>query len=1046
MIVTPAAASVLEVTPNPFVVAAGSVITLEVTAFDEFGNDFVPEVNWTVSPNAGQIDDDNQFTSGQVVGVYTDGLIARVGAAELAVDVEITAAAVSALNVQPTPVTVTANGSIQLNATPVDQFGNSVSNTPINWSVEAGGGQISATGLFTAFGTAGTFTQSILASGGGVEQRVDVVVTPSAATRLVITPSSIDLIPQQEQQIALMVFDANDNMIEPANVVYAVADGDGLFTVSPTGLVRALQNTGSGAVQINANGLSILAEVNIIPGPVTQIAITRPSQNEQVEVDDRVVVTPGEVLALNAFALDAFENEVDVPLTWSTSVENFGVTSAGVFTAGLVAGVYPNAIRVRHLGVERFITVEIQAGAPVSINIEPSTIIMSPGSSVQLNAFFTDAQGNVSDVEVAVNWGRIASSNFSITSDGIVSADCAVSPSFYADEITVATAAGTGLSLSSTANVDVRAGEVTSVEIIPNRADVEVDDDFFFVAEGMDACGFKTNDVAIYTVSNGRGSINSEGRFRASTVTEEVTVRASIGDLIADAQVTVTPGPAVDLNVIPDEVSVVVGQRQIFEVEASDEFGNTWTPNDAVWQVRDAEGNHGSTDEPSLSGPVGAVEQGELRAAEGTGTFLSEVKVSYQGQSAFADIYLVPDVPDAIEITPANPELIPNQIISFSANVSDQYGNAINNVEAVFSAPLGMAGNMTETGIFTAAQVVGYYPSSIVARLGDVVSQTDVTIVNSAPARIEIEPNTIRTTVDAVERFSATVYDTEGVEIANSTVEWSLNPMEIGQIIPDTDGVGRLAVGMNPGRYFAGVVAKITTSEGDVLQGTADIIIPRDFDEDGIDDTLEVQAMLDPRDPNDAELDPDQDGLSNAQEVNVGLDINDADCDNDGLADGAEEGWDTDTDGDGLVNALDFDSDGDGISDGVESGLERATLNDTSSDFIADADPVTTTNPLSVDSDGDGLEDGEEDANQNGRLDPGETPANSDLNIIACNASLEVTGCPDNLICLESVCSEPLPEAQPEPDDGCETQSGTKTPWLLVVCLGLIAIRRRQLA
>ena len=163
------------------------------------------------------------------------------------------------------------------------------------------------------------------------------------------------------------------------------------------------QNTGSGAVQVNANGLSILAEVNIMPGPVTQIAVTRPSQNEQIEVDDRVVVTPGEVLALNAFALDAFENEVDVPLTWSTSVENFGVTNAGVFTAGLVAGVYPDAIRVRHLGVERFITVEIQAGAPVSINIEPSTIIMSPGSSVQLNAFFTDAQGNVSDVEVAVN-------------------------------------------------------------------------------------------------------------------------------------------------------------------------------------------------------------------------------------------------------------------------------------------------------------------------------------------------------------------------------------------------------------------------------------------------------------------------------------------------------------------------------------------------------------------------------------------------------------------------------------------------------------------
>ncbi|MAD60861.1 MAG: hypothetical protein CMH49_04985, partial [Myxococcales bacterium] len=1047
LVVNPAAASVLEVTPNPFIVAAGSVINLEVTAFDEFGNDFTPEVNWTVSPNAGQIDDDNQFISGQVVGTYTDGLIARVGAAELAVDVEITAAAVASLNIQPSPVTVTANGSIQLNATPVDQFGNSVSNTPINWSVEAGGGQITSTGVFTAFGTAGTFAQSIVASGGGIEQRVDVVVTPSAATRLVLTPASLELIPQQEQQITLMVFDANDNMIEPANVVYAVADGDGLFTVSPTGLVRALQTTGSGSIQVNANGLSIIANVNIIPGPVTQIAVTRPSQNEQVEVESQITVTPGQVLALNAFALDAFENEVDVSLIWSTSVENFGVTSAGVFTAGIMAGVYPNAIRVRHLGVERYITVDIQAGAPVSINIEPSTIIMSPGSSVQLSAYFTDAQGNVSDVEVEVNWGRIASSNFSITSDGIVSADCAVSPSFYADEINVSTVPGSGFALSNTANVDVRAGEVASVEITPNRADVEVNDDFFFVAEGLDACGFKTNDVPLYTVSNGRGSINPEGRFRAGTVTEEVTISANIGDLITNAQVTVTPGAAVDLNVIPDEVSVVVGQRQTFELEASDEYGNTWTPTDAVWQVRDADGNHGDVDEPILSGPAGTVEQGEFRADETTGTFLSELKVSYQGQSAFADVYLIPDVPANIVITPENPQLIPNQIISFSANVSDRYNNAINNVEAVFDAPLATAGNITETGIFTATDRVGDYPRAIVARIGDVTSDTSVTVVNSAPARIEIEPNTLRTTVDAVERFTATVYDTEGVQIENAAVEWSLSPMEIGQIIPDTEeGRARLAVGMNPGRYFAGIVATITTPEGEVLQGTADIIIPRDFDEDGIDDTREVVAMLDPQNPDDAELDPDADGLTNAQEVNVGLDINDADCDNDGIADGAEEGWDTDTDGDGLINALDFDSDGDGISDGVESGLERATLNDTSSDFIADADPVTTTNPLSVDSDGDGLEDGEEDANQNGRLDPGETPANSDLNIIACNASLEVTGCPDELICLESVCSEPLPEAQPEPNDGCDNQSGTKTPWLLIICLGFIAIRRRQLA
>ena len=113
----------------------------------------------------------------------------------------------------------------------------------------------------------------------------------------------------------------------------------------------------------------------------------------------------------------------------------------------------------------------------------------------------------------------------------------------------------------------------------------------------------------------------------------------------------------------------------------------------------------------------------------------------------------------------------------------------------------------------------------------------------------------------------------------------------------------------------------------------AALAVAADTDGDGLPDSWEVLNGLNPADKNGvngATGDPDNDGLTNAQEYALKTKPKEADTDGDGLKDGAEVTRNT--------NPLVADTDKDGLNDG---------------------DEVTrTTNPLVADTDGDGINDG----------------------------------------------------------------------------------------
>ncbi len=231
----------------------------------------------------------------------------------------------------------------------------------------------------------------------------------------------------------------------------------------------------------------------------------------------------------------------------------------------------------------------------------------------------------------------------------------------------------------------------------------------------------------------------------------------------------------------------------------------------------------------------------------------------------------------------------------------------------------------------------------------------------------------------------------------------------------DQDGDGLT----NAEEIAAGTDPLNVDSDGDLAPDgveVGDSGSPPDADGDGVIDALESgttdgdgDGSPDQYDPTNGDpcapnagagpCDQDADGLTNDQEIALGTDPADADSDDDGVSDGAEPNAASDSDGDGLINALDPDSDDDFLFDGTEMGLGCGGPGTDvgAGTCIPDADMgATITNPLDPDTDAGGLLDGVEDANHDGVVGPNETDPSSQGGDDAMAPDADGDGLPDS--------------------------------------------------
>jgi hypothetical protein len=179
--------------------------------------------------------------------------------------------------------------------------------------------------------------------------------------------------------------------------------------------------------------------------------------------------------------------------------------------------------------------------------------------------------------------------------------------------------------------------------------------------------------------------------------------------------------------------------------------------------------------------------------------------------------------------------------------------------------------------------------------------------------------------------------------VSPAGVSAQLDPITAGRMHEDPDGDGLTNL-----QEFLGA---------DGIPNMTDWLDPTnpDTDGDGMPDGWEIAHGFDPRDPTDAHLDADNDGLTNLEEYLYGTLPRVADTDGDFLPDGAEIDYgadplNPDTDGDGLLDGREvWDWNMDGIFDGGFFNVLPG--GDYDNDGLMDG-------PQDWDSDGDGMPDG----------------------------------------------------------------------------------------
>ena len=592
----------ITVTPNATLIVGGTQQMVAV-GYDAEGRAVSITPTWSIAASGGTVASTGMFTAGGLPGQYNNTVVATVGSISGNASITVLPGPMASITVVPTPVTLAVLGTQQFTAVGKDVAGNVIAFEP-TWSVVAGGGAIAQTGIFTAGGTPGTFTNTVQASYNALKGFATVIVTPGPMTTMTITPNPSTLGVGAMQQFTVVGKDAAGNVIAFTPIWSVVAGGG---TIDNVGLFTAGSTLGTFANTVKATSgtISATATVDVVAGALATITVT-PNPATMVVSTTRQFTAVGQ---------DAGGNIVVITPDWDvvTAGNGANITQGGLYTAGTVVGTFPNKVRASSGGISGYATTIETTGALASITVTPTPVFLQTGGTQQFTAVGRDGSGNVFPITPdwsVVNGGGAINSTTGLFTAGLVAGTF---------NNTVRATSGT-ISGSATVNV---AATLALIVVTPNPVSVEVSGTQQFSAVGRDGSGNPFPISPVWSVVAGGGTINAgTGLFTAGLVTGTYTqtVKATSGSFSGTATVTVTATPPSlkTITVTPNPASMLVNATQQFAAIGRDELGNIF-PVVPVWTVVNGGGTINALTGLFTAGAVTGAFTNTVKATDGSG-------------------------------------------------------------------------------------------------------------------------------------------------------------------------------------------------------------------------------------------------------------------------------------------------------------------------------------------------------------------------------------------------------------------------------------------
>ncbi len=247
---------------------------------------------------------------------------------------------VTTLALSPTSASVAAGATQQFTATVTDQFGAAIASPAVTYSVTAGSGTVSTSGLYTAPAAAGSAT--VKAVDGSATATASVTVTATASGPTITTAAAASPATVTAKTTALSVAASDPAGASSLTYTWAattVPSGAAAPTFSVNGTNAASTTT---ATFSKAGSYTFTVTVKDTGGSTatSSVTVTVSQTPTALTVSPGTVsVATGQTQQFTAAATDQFGAAIASPaVTWSVSSGTGTVSTSGLYTAPAAAG------------------------------------------------------------------------------------------------------------------------------------------------------------------------------------------------------------------------------------------------------------------------------------------------------------------------------------------------------------------------------------------------------------------------------------------------------------------------------------------------------------------------------------------------------------------------------------------------------------------------------------------------------------------------------------------------------------------------------------